>query len=54
MMSKFDWFMDDVYDVLKEHEILTYCVSSGVGSVIGVLLSWFVVIPFLDSVLSNM
>ena len=49
-MSKFDWFIDDVYNVLKEHEILTYCVSSGIGVIVGVALSWAVVIPALNAV----
>ena len=47
MMSKLDWFIDDVYNVLKEHEILTYCVSSGIGVGLGLWLSWAVIIPFM-------
>ena len=50
MVSKFDWFIDDIYNVLKEHEILIYCVSSCIGTVVGVALSWGVVIPALNAV----
>lgn len=50
MVSKFDWFIDDIYNVLKEHEILIYCVSSCIGTVVGVALSWAVVIPALNAV----
>lgn len=47
MMSKLDWFIDDVYNVLKEHEILTYCVSSCIGVGLGLWLSLAVIIPFM-------
>jgi hypothetical protein len=47
MMSKLDWFIDDVYNVLKEHETLTYCVSSCIGVGLGLWLSWAVIIPFM-------
>lgn len=47
MMSKLDWFIDDVYNALKDHETLTYCVSSCIGAGLGLWLSWAVIIPFM-------
>ena len=47
MMNKLDWFIDDIYNVLKSHETLTYCVSSCIGTGLGLWLSWAVIIPFM-------